>query len=373
MGKPRLLLLGDASAYHTTLAAALRRLGCEVTLATDGCLNLQVDRDIDLRRPLPGKPGGLLLWLRLWHGRRRLSGHDAVLINGAHPLGLRPHRTRRLLQWIKNHNGAIYKTALGTNPWFMQEALDPSSPLLYNEYRPRGEKTLYDSVNAAASHPWLAPALVEHERWVDNMCDGTFTALYEYQLAELRGNPGGNVTYLGIPVDTAALPFAPPTFNDGSRRVRVLFPQAPGRETIKGTDIFEQALTALHPAAREALEVRRVSSLTFKEFLDELQWSDIVLDQVHSYTPATTALMAMAMGKTVFTGAERDYLEYIGHRGDAPMVNATCDAQAIARRLEELAANPSTLATTAPGARQFAATHNDSTVVARRLLDALGF
>ncbi|MDE6832597.1 MAG: glycosyltransferase family 1 protein, partial [Muribaculaceae bacterium] len=73
-----ILLVGDASSYHPTLADALRSLGHHVTVASDGCISwMQTRREINTARRLPGKLGGLDLWMRLGLNRKRLfSGYD---------------------------------------------------------------------------------------------------------------------------------------------------------------------------------------------------------------------------------------------------------------------------------------------------------
>ena len=47
----KILLLGDYSNVHATLASALRTLGHEITLASDGDSWKNYPRDVDLKRP----------------------------------------------------------------------------------------------------------------------------------------------------------------------------------------------------------------------------------------------------------------------------------------------------------------------------------
>ncbi len=60
----KILLLGDASNYHATLAHALRLEGHDVTLASSGSGWMRTHRDIDISRK-NGKLGGAILWARL--------------------------------------------------------------------------------------------------------------------------------------------------------------------------------------------------------------------------------------------------------------------------------------------------------------------
>ena len=51
----RILLLGDASNCHRTLATGLRQLGQEVVVASDGTMWMDTERDIDLLRRHSGR------------------------------------------------------------------------------------------------------------------------------------------------------------------------------------------------------------------------------------------------------------------------------------------------------------------------------
>lgn len=50
----KILLLGDFSNYHQCLATALRELGHQVTVVSDGCEWMNTDRDIDVARRFKG-------------------------------------------------------------------------------------------------------------------------------------------------------------------------------------------------------------------------------------------------------------------------------------------------------------------------------
>ena len=61
----KVLLLGEYSNVHATLAKGLRDLGHEVTLASNGDFWKNYHRDIDLSRKL-GKLGGIKLLSRVY-------------------------------------------------------------------------------------------------------------------------------------------------------------------------------------------------------------------------------------------------------------------------------------------------------------------
>ena len=78
----KILLLGEFSNVHTTLAKGLRLLGHEVTLASDGDGWKDYPRDVDLRRPSLGALSSAAYFCRLIKKFRQFRGYDIVqLIN----------------------------------------------------------------------------------------------------------------------------------------------------------------------------------------------------------------------------------------------------------------------------------------------------
>ena len=77
----KILLIGEYSNVHATLAEGLRAIGHQVTVLSDGDSWKNYPRDIDASRT-PGKLGGIVLMTKLWAMLPRLRGYDVVqLIN----------------------------------------------------------------------------------------------------------------------------------------------------------------------------------------------------------------------------------------------------------------------------------------------------
>ena len=77
----KILLLGEYSNVHATLAEGLRALGHEVTVISNGDFWKNYPRDIDVSRP-SGKFGGLRLISKLYWLLPKMKGYDVVqLIN----------------------------------------------------------------------------------------------------------------------------------------------------------------------------------------------------------------------------------------------------------------------------------------------------
>lgn len=353
--------MGDASNYHCALGYGLSALGHEVTVASDGSKWMDTGRSIDLSRR-KGAVGGAILWARLSTVlAKRLKGYDVVQISGPIFVEQRPNRVAALYNRLKRDNGAVFLTALATDTAFVRMCLSDNNPLRYSEWRVKGQPTDYALSNRGALlSRWAEPLLADHSRHIYDTVDGVVTALYEYHLAMERVIEPERLAYGGIPVDTDAIPFVAP---DPAARVRKVFaPYHPGRELEKGTHILYDAISRM-----SGIEIERVTGLPYPQFVKHLEQSDAVVDQLYSYTPATTALLAMAMGKTVVTGAEADFESFIGDT--VPAINP--DPEHPERLAAALAAalTPEAITVRAAEARQFVVRHNDTRVVANRFIN----
>lgn len=366
-----ILLLGDTSNYHNTLATGLARLGHTVTVASDGTAWMDTRRDIDLSRR-DGKVGGLALWARMrWGMRRRLTGYDAVLLSGTHFARLHPARLRSIYDMVRRGNPRVLQTALATDTWYIEECLDPRSPLRYNEWRVGEADTPHRHLNGHIARAWLRDPLRGYCRHLADTCDGAVSALYEYDVSCRRAYPADRVTYGGIPVDTRAVTYRENRVpRDGRMR---LFLGYPGHRMVeKGADRLLAAARRLVADYPDRCELDVVSNVPLAEFMTRLERSNVVIDQLYSYTPATTALMAMAMGKTVVSGGEDDYYRFIGENRLRPVVNVEPgDDDAIYETLRRVVLDPDALAQRGRDGRELVERHNAAEVVAARFIAAI--
>ena len=78
-----------------------------------------------------------------------------------------------------------------------------------------------------------------------------------------------------------------------------------------------------------------------------------MLDQVYAYDQGYNALEAMAIGKVVFTGAEKEWLELYNIKENSVAINALPDHTKIIESLELLINNPSKIMEISANAREF--------------------
>ena len=360
----RILLLGDASSYHATLAAGLRHLGHHVTVASDGCKWMHTPRDLNTGR-FPGKISGAWLWLKLnTLMASQLRGYDVVQLCSPFFIDLRPERLTSLFKRLKRDNGRVFLTDLGNTPHYVRYCLEPDSALKYSEWR---NPSIPNPENNPAVQPWLTSELEAYCNTIYDGVDGVMTALYEYHLAAAGHIDPARLHYLGIPIDLETITYPK---HQPAGPVRILSAYDSARADHKGArHLYEMARRLVDRYPDRAI-LNTVTNVPYTQFLSELQQADIVLDQLYSYTPATTALLTMASGGVSVSGGEGDYYRFISERQLHPIINASpLNFQSTEAEIEQLILNPELLTAKKEEGREFVENHHSADYLAVRALD----
>jgi glycosyltransferase involved in cell wall biosynthesis len=368
ISKKKILLVGDYSNCHRTLRDALRRLGHDVTLISNGSGFQDTERDIDMSRA-EGKLAGATYFLK-WRYRMKhvMTGNDVVVLQNPHFMTQRPSRLKIMFDFLKRENGKIFLTAAGTDCAYIKSCLTSDYPLRYNDFVIDGKPSPYAVASPEYIRDWTTPTMQAYNDHIYNNVDGIATILYEYDVAVrhyLKGS-GPKVEYCGIPIDTGRLqpvpdPGVPET-------VKLFLGRHRGRYAEKGTDLLEQAaktVVARHPG-RCSLEI--IEDRPYAEYVNLQRSSHLILDQIYSYTPATNAMIAMAQCLNVVSGGEPEFYDFIGERENRPVINAPVTLDALTEVLDDAVCHPELIAERGRRSREFVIKHNDADLVARRFL-----
>lgn len=370
----KILLIGDASNFHPALASGLRELGHDVTIASDGCGFMQTSRQIDLRRRLPGMFGGLDLWLRL-NGplRKKLKGYDIVSLIAPDFLLLRPNRIRHIFNNLKADNEKVFLTALGTDWPYIEECIDPDSPLKYSEFR------IFDRPGPEViAHPHIIDAYRTGvlRDWTEEFysrIDGAVSVLYEYHLSIARRLPPEKIAYGGIPIDIKKL--TPVEIPQNPDKVRFFLGRHSHRMAIKGTDRFEIALRRAMERYPHRGELIIVENRPYAEYVELMRSAHVVIDQAYSYTPATNALISMAYGIPTVSGGEPSFYRFLADQfpdqpiSDGPIFNSPVDVDGMTELFCEILRHPEQLRPRGLESRAFVERYHSCPTVASRFLN----
>ena len=182
----KILLLGEYSNVHWTLAQGLRKLGHQVTVASNGDFWKDYPRDIDLARQ-PGKWGGIKLMARLCTLLPRFRGYDVVQLINPVFFELRAERLFPFYRYLRRHNGRVVLGAFGMDYYWVSVNTD-ERPMRYSDFN-IGDTIRTDAVAEKERADWLATAKERLNRLIADDCDAIVAGLYEYDVCYQRHFP----------------------------------------------------------------------------------------------------------------------------------------------------------------------------------------
>ncbi len=179
----KVLLLGEYSNLHYTLACALRDMGHDVRLVSDGDEWKRYPADVKLVRRSTGLLDTIVYLFRLVREMRHWRGYDVVqLINPVHFIQLKAERGIRIYDWLRRHNRKVFLGAFGDDYYFIHASYVRRLLRYSDFYTPTREVT--HSWNQHNLDCWLHnPGMVHSCQHIAQTCNGIIAALYEYYVA----------------------------------------------------------------------------------------------------------------------------------------------------------------------------------------------
>lgn len=177
---------------------------------------------------------------------------------------------------------------------------------------------------------------------------GVIASDFDYVLP-LQGHP----KFLGLipnPVNCDVIDFIP---SEISGKIKILLGINRSTAVKKGIPFFEKAIQIINEKYPDKTEIIVVESLPYSEYIKLFEKAHILLDQVYAYDQGYNALEAMAKGKVVFTGAEKEFLEHYNLQEDEVCINALPNINALVEKLSWLIENPDEINRIGKNARAF--------------------
>lgn len=373
----RILLFGEYSGFYNTLKEGLIVLGHDVKLIARKDSFKSYDLDISLElsffekkipnllrqfllRILNFDIGDFEVFYRFWKYRSLLKGYDIVQMINVLPLQIHPFLEKFCLKFIFKNNHKVFLSACGDDFVYAKYLLDNKldyhtlSPYLKNNQLKHHYKYLLK---------YLRPNRVKLNNFVLKHIAGIIPSDFDYVMA--YRNHTKVLPLIPNPVNIDKLKFATP----GLRGKIIIFHGINEVNYIKkGNNHFEKALDIILKKYASQIEIITAKSLPYKTYINSYIKAHILLDQVYAYDQGYNALEAMAKGKVVFTGAEKEWLEYYGLKEDTVAINALPDSKKIAKKLEWLILNPIEIEKISKNARAFIEREHNYTKITRKYI-----
>ncbi len=356
----KILLIGEYSNVHATLAEGLRQLGHEVTVLSNGDFWKDYPRDIALDR-IPGKWGGIKYLIRLLALLPKLRHYDVVQLINPMFLEIKAKRIFPIYKYLRSHNKKVFLGAYGMDYYWVNTCCK-DKPLRYSDFN-IGDVLRDDKDAIKERKDWLGTDKERLNKYIANDCDGIIAGLYEYWICYHSSYPQ-KTTYIPFPIcmlDKVVL--------SQHDKLKLFIGMNKSRNSYKGTDIMLRAAEKVQRKYPDKLEIIKVESVPFKVYQQLMNDCDAILDQLYSYTPAMNALLAMSKGIICIGGGEEECYQLLDENTLRPIVNVLPNQKSVEEAIEHLILRPEIISQLKSDSIAFVKKHHDYLKVAKQYLE----
>ena len=359
----KILLLGEYSNVHWTLAEGLRELGHEVCVVSGGDFWKNYPSDIAIVRRNYGKAAGVRYLAEVLCKLPRFRGYDVVQLINPCFFELKASKNLWLYKYLRRHNKKVFLGAFGNDYYWVKTCIE-NKTFRYSDFFING-KPRQTPYTEKEIKEWIGSDKERVNRYMAHDCNGIIGCLYEYW-ASYAPYFSEKSTFIPLPVSNSLI-----RERSGEKPEKANFFIGIQRERshVKGTDIMERALDRIAADYPDQCHVRKAVSVPYAEYKELLDASDIILDQIYSYTPAMNALLGMAKGMVAVSGGEPENYSVLKEEHLRPIVNVLPDEEDIYRKLEQLVLHPEQIPHLQRESVEYVRKHHEAVGVARRYLE----
>ena len=358
----KILLIGEYSRLHNSLKEGLQKNGHKVTLlgSGDGFKNYPVDIKIDsiffnlklfklfaklIDRLFKISLNELEMYYKANKIISDLKGYDVVQLINENAFRTLPSLEILLIKTLMKNNEKLFLLSCGVDQKSVEHSLN--SKFKYSILTPYFEN----------------PNLKKSFKHILKYNTREYIKLHEFILANANGVISSDIDYhipyikekkyLGLipnPINLDKIKYKKIKSID---KIKILHGVNSKNYIKKGNVFFDKALKAIENKYDNKVEVITTIDLDYNEYLKSVENCHILLDQVYAYDQGYNSLEAMAIGKVVFSGAEKEWLELYNIKENSVAVNALPDHTKIIESLEWLINNPSKIMEISANAREF--------------------
>ena len=338
----RILLLGEYSNVHATLADGLHQLGHQVTVLSNGDFWKNYPRDLDKSRKT-GTWGGILYMIKLYAILPRLRHYDIVQLINPMFLEIKAERIFPIYKYLRKHNTKLILGGFGMDHYWAKTCCT-TMPLRYSDFNMEKElRTTPDAIRDRRE--WTETAKASLNQFIAKDCDGIITGLYEYWMCYHQHFPL-KTTFIPFPIKTtniakaAAKTLHARNQSSAPTKIKIFIGINKSRSAYKGTDIMLKAAQEIQRKYPDRMELRIAESLPFQEYVKMMNGSDAILDQLYSYTPSMNPLEAMSRGIICIGGGEPENYQILHEETLHPIINVLPTYESVYENLEQLVLHP---------------------------------
>ena len=375
----KILLIGEYSNLHNSLKKGLLNLGHEVILLGSGDGFKKYDVDILIKSTIFENKflkiiakiidkvfkfslNELEIYFKSKKIIKNLADFDIVQLINERPFNTSANLEISLLKHVFKNNKKVFLLACGVDHKSISYANDKK--FKYSILTPYFEN---NSLKKEYRHilKYLDSDHSKLSNYIEQNTQGIISSDLDYHIPYLNSKK-----YLGMipnPIDIDTLNEDGKSFK---QKIVILHAINSKNKLKKGNKFFKKSLSIIEAKYSNKVEIIRTTDLAYSEHIKNVKNCDILLDQVDAYDQGYNALEAVAMGKVVLTGAEKEWREHYNIVEDYVVINAMPDVSYLIEKLSWLIENPEKIEMISKNAREFILKYHDYNVITKKYLKA---
>lgn len=356
----RILLIGEYSGVHSNLAYALRKLGHDVVVASDGDGWKNYQRDIEYVFN-DSKWSRVRHLLEVFLGK--FKGFDVVQVINYQMLVLSAHKifNELLINQILTGNKSFFLGAYGDDYFWVNSCIEKQ--FKYSQF-----SHLKNAINCVDEiHTNDLGKL--NNTLIARRANGIIAGLYEYYHAYDLAGYNKKLTFIPFPIIIEDHPYKKNNVAKGEK-IKIFMGVQKHRSSWKGSDVLLKCLNEFVSNHPDEVELFVAENVPFDKYKKMYSDCNILVDQLYSYSPAMNALNAMAQGKIILGGGEPECYALYNEDENFPIINITPDEKQIQEALNSLLLNKDKFELMGKASHDFVLKHHNSINVAKRYLKA---
>lgn len=335
----KILLLGEFSGLHKNLKEGLVELGHDVTVAASGDGFKKIPSDISFESSMPGVIGKIIkAFLPLFY-LSKMKGFDVVQVMNPfyfHMKGMFP--SNYFFEKLRENNGKLFMLAAGDDAYFWKYG---RKKLAYGPF----EDFLKYDINQNDFYLNTEKSFI-FNREILKKFHGIIPIMYEYEISYETCDKRLNT--IPIPMNINKIKYSENLCKD-----KLVIFHGLNRYGFKGTRHVEEAFNYLSKKYPDELELIIDGQLPLEDYLELMSRTNVVIDQINSYSLGVNGVYALAMGKVVLGGAEPESLKSLGVTS-SPVINLKPNAKSIIDEVEKILKNKNHITSMGRASRKFA-------------------
>jgi glycosyltransferase involved in cell wall biosynthesis len=353
----KILLFGEYSGLFNNLKDGLLILGHDVFLASNGDSFKDYPSDYRFDMHIKGRIGNAVSMFNIFTNLKKFTGNDIVFVISTNPLFKRSI-SDKLFDFLIANNGKVFLSGAGLSTW--------SFNFWYNNMNSKYYHYVKGDFDYMKNKKFKYPYYITKKRLQDEQIlleklNGYIPIMYEY--AEPYRNVPNILKTLPIPINLSKFEYQPNQLKNN----KIVFFHGITRP-CKGGEFIIKAFEELSKKYPSNIEFIVKGGLPFKDYIELLQRTNVVLDDVNAYSLGMNALFSMAQGKIVMGGAESVASEELGYTF-CPAINLIRDVGQIKDSIENVIENKNKIEELGYESRRFVETYHDYIKVAQAYLD----